>query len=205
MKKYALLLLLPLTFLLSCCGVNKQIEQAKALGKCRFDLVSADSIYLSGVNMNQFKDMDNINIGKLPRLAMGLLSHNVPLDARLILRITNPTGETAAINQFEYKILLKDNEVFNGFISHRVDVPAGGGKTLVPINITTNAYHLITDQQTREAFADLVQNLSGAKNARKSVITIKIKPTLDLGNKDIKYPGYITFDKEISNHMISRK
>ncbi len=197
MKKYTLILFLPIIFLLSRCGVNKQVQQAKALGKCRFELVSADSVYLSGINMGQFKDMDNINIGSLPRLAMGLISKNVPLDARLVLKITNPSGETAAINQFEYKILLKNREIFTGFVNHRIDVSAGGGQTRVPINITANAYHLITDEQTREAFTDLVQNLSGAKNARRSVITIKVKPTLDLGNKEIKYPGYITFDKEI--------
>ncbi len=197
MKKFTLILFLPVLFILSRCGVNKQIEQAKALGKCRFELVSADSIYLSGINMNQFKDADNINIGSLPRLAMGILSRNVPLDARLVLKITNPTGETAAINQFEYKVLLKDNEVFTGYVNHRVEVLAGGGQTRVPINITTNAYHLITDDQTREAFTDLVQNLSGTKNARKSTITIKIRPTVDLGGKALNYPGYITFNKEI--------
>ena len=114
-----------------------------------------------------------------------------------MLKITNPSGETAAINQFEYKILLKNNDVFTGFVNHRIEVSAGGGQTRVPINITTNAYHLITDVQTRDAFSDLVQNLSGAKNVRKSVVTIKVKPTLDLGNKAVSYPGYITFEKEI--------
>ncbi|MGI4751422.1 MAG: hypothetical protein ACRYFB_12385 [Janthinobacterium lividum] len=197
MKKYALLLLLPLTFLLSRCGVNKQVQQAKALGKCRFELVSADSIYLAGINMNQFKDKENINLGSLPRLAMGFISKSIPLDARLTLRITNPTAETAAINQFEYKILLRGSEVFTGFVNHRVEVAPVGGTTRVPIVISTNAYHLLTDEQTRGAFADLVQNLSGAKNSTKTIITIKIRPTLDLGNKEIKYPGYITFEKEI--------
>jgi len=197
MKKYTLLLLLPLTFLLGRCGVNKQIEQAKALGKCRFELVSADSVYLAGVNMKQFEGQDNINLGSLPRLAMGFISKNIPLDARLVLKITNPTAETAAINQFEYKILLKGSEVFTGYVNHKIEVAPVGGQTRVPIVISTNAYHLITDEQTRDAFTDLVQNFSGAKNARKTIITIKIKPTLDLGNKEIKYPGYITFDKEI--------
>ena len=197
MKTFKRILFLPVIFLFCCCGINKQVQQAKALGKCRFELASADSVYLSGINMNQFKDADNINIGSLPRLAMGILSHNVPLDARLVLKISNPTGETAAINQFEYKILLKDNEVFTGYVNHRVEVLAGGGQTRVPINISTNAYHLITDDQTREAFVDLIQNLSGARNSRKSVITIKIRPTVDLGGKALNYPGYITFEKEI--------
>lgn len=196
MKKYALLLL-PLTFLLCRCGVNRQVEQAKALGKCRFELVSADSVYLAGINMKQFEGQNNINLGSLPRLAMGFISKSIPLDARLVLKITNPTAETAAINQFEYRILLRNSEVFTGYVNHRVEVLPVGGETRVPIVISTNAYHLLTDDQTREAFADLVQNLSGSKNARKTIITIKIKPTLDLGNKAIKYPGYITFDKEI--------
>lgn len=177
--------------------MNKQVEQAKALGKCRFELVSADSIYLAGINMNQFRDQNNINLGSLPRLAMGFISKSIPLDARLVLKITNPSAGTAAINQFEYKILLRNSEVFTGYVNHRVEVAPVGGTTRVPIVISTNAYHLITDDQTREAFTDLIQNLSGAKNSRKSVITIKIKPTLDLGNKEIKYPGYITFEKEI--------
>ncbi|RYE35984.1 MAG: hypothetical protein EOP42_05000 [Sphingobacteriaceae bacterium] len=197
MKKYTLLLLLPITFLLSRCGVNKQVEQAKALGKCRFELVSADSVYLAGMNMKQFENQDNINLGSLPRLAMGFISRSIPLDARLVLKITNPTAETAAINQFEYKILLKNSEVFTGFVNHRIEVPPVGGSTRVPIVISTNAYHLITDPQTRDAFADLVQNFSGAKNARKTMVTFKVKPTLDLGNKAVSYPGYITFEKEI--------
>jgi len=197
MKKYVLLLLLPLTFILTRCSVNKQIEQAKALGKCRFELVSADSVYLSGINMNQFKGTDNINLSSLPRLAMGFISKNIPLDARLVLKITNPTAETAAINQFEYKILLKNSEVFTGYVNRRIEVAPVGGQTSVPIVISTNAYHLITDEQTRDAFADLVQNLTGAKNARRTTMTIKIKPTLDLANKAISYPGYITFDREI--------
>ncbi|RYE29615.1 MAG: hypothetical protein EOP42_13970 [Sphingobacteriaceae bacterium] len=197
MKKYTLILLLPILFLLSRCGVNKQVQQAKALGKCRFELVSADSVYLAGVNMKQFEGQNNINLGSLPRLAMGFISKSIPLDARLVLKITNPTAETAAINQFEYKILLRNSEVFTGYVNHRVEVAPVGGTMRVPIVISTNAYHLITDEKTRDAFADLVQNFSGAKNARKSVITIKIKPTLDLGNKSINYPGYITFEKEI--------
>lgn len=197
MKKYTFLFLLPLAFLLSRCGVNKQVEQAKALGKCRFELVSADSVYLAGVNMKQFEGQDNINLGSLPRLAMGFITKSIPLDARLVLKITNPTAETAAINQFEYKILLKNSEVFTGYVNHRVEVAPVGGTTRVPIVISTNAYHLITDEQTRDAFADLVQNFSGAKNARRTIVTIKIRPTLDLGNKEVKYPGYITFEKEI--------
>lgn len=196
MKKHTLILLLPILFLLSRCGVNKQIEQAKNLGNCQFDVVAVDSVNLSGISMNQFKD-EEINLGSLPRLAIGILSRNVPLSAHLELRIMNPTGQTAAIDQFEYKILLRNNEIFNGYVNHKVVVPAGGGQIVVPVHIFANAYQLFADKETHEDFNNLIANLSGAKNVRKSVLTLKIRPTIDLGGQKLNYPGYITFNKEI--------
>lgn len=196
MKKFVLILFLPLLFSLSRCGINKQIEQAKALEKCHFDLVSIDSVNLSGVNINRSENGQEINLTSLPRLAMGLISHNIPLNANVAIRITNETGQTAAIDQFEYKILLKNNEVFNGFVNRKVVVPAGGGQIIVPVHVFGNVYKLIADQQTSQAFGDLISNLSGSTTTPKSVVTFKIRPTLDLGGKAFNYPGYISFDKE---------
>jgi hypothetical protein len=196
MKKFALILFLPLIFLLSRCGINKQVEQAKALGKCHFDLVSVDSINLSGININRSENGQEINLNNLPRLAMGLLSRNIPFRANVALRITNETGQTAAIDQFEYKILLRNNEIFNGFVNRKVVVPAGGGQIIVPIHVFANVYKLIADQQTSQAFGDLISNLSGSTKGAKSVVTFKVRPTIDLGGKAFNYPGYISFDKE---------
>lgn len=196
MKKLALILFLPLLFLLSHCGINKQVEQAKALGKCHFDLVSVDSINLSGININRSEIGQEINLNNLPRLAMGLLSRNIPFHANVALKITNETGQTAAINQFEYKILLRNNEIFNGFVNRKVVVPAGGGQMIVSIYVFANVYKLIADQQTSQAFGELISNLSGSTKGQKSVVTFKIRPTIDLGGQALNYPGYISFDKE---------
>lgn len=197
MKKYASILLLPILFLFSRCGVNKQIEQAKNLGKCQFDIVSVDSVSLAGINMDRFKGADNIDLSSLPRLALGILGRSVPVSAHLELRITNETGQTAAIDQFEYKILLRNNEIFNGYVNNKVVVPAGGGQIVVPVRIFANAYQLFADQQTHEDFSNLIANLSGAKNTHRSILVLKIRPTIDLGGRKLNYPGYITFEKEI--------
>ncbi|QJW88851.1 hypothetical protein HNV11_05370 [Spirosoma taeanense] len=201
MKK-GLILLLALPLLFSQCGVNKQLSQAKALGDCRYSIASADSVYLAGVDIRQFRKLEDINPARFPRLAAGLLTRNVPLDARINLEITNPTNKLAGINQLEYRVLLAGQELFNGFLNQRIEVQPGGGKTQVPVRISANAYQLFTDPKTRDSFTQLVQNMSGNADAKPSKLTIKIKPTLGLGSKQINYPGYITVDQEVTNKIL---
>lgn len=202
MKKILVLVVIALPLLFNQCSVNQQISQAKALGNCRYTLASADSIYLAGVDVREFQKMEDLNLARFPRLAAGLLTRNVPLDARINLDITNPTGKLAGINQLEYKVLLTGQELFNGFLNQRIEVQPGG-KTRVPIRLNTNAYNLISDAKTRDAFTQLVQNMSGKAGTQPSKLTIRIKPTLSLGNKSINYPGYITIDQEVTNKILT--
>ncbi|GAB3991632.1 hypothetical protein GCM10028807_22140 [Spirosoma daeguense] len=202
MKKILFVTLFALPFLFSRCSVNQQLAQAKALGDCRYAIASADSVYLAGIDIREFRKLEDLNFARFPRLATGLLTRNVPLDARVNLEITNPTNKLAGINQLEYRVLLAGQELFNGFLNQRIEVQPGGGKTRVPIRLNTNAYQLITDAKTRDAFTQLVQNLAGASNSQPSKLTIKIKPTLALGNKAINYPGYITIDQDITNKIL---
>ena len=203
MKKglVSFVLALPLLFF-SQCGVNKQISQAKALGDCRYAIASADSVFLAGVDVRQFRKIEDINPARYPRLATGLLTRNVPLDARINLDITNPTNKLAGINQLEYQILLAGQELFNGFLNQRIEVQPGGGKTRVPVRLNANAYQLFTDPKTRDAFTQLVQNFSGAANTQPSKLIIRIKPTLDLGGKQVNYPGYITINQDVTNKIL---
>jgi len=202
MKKGLVLALLVLPLLLSRCGVNKQISQAKTLGDCRYAIASADSVYLAGVDVRQFRKLEDINPARYPRLAAGLLTRNVPLEGLINLDITNPTNKLAGINQLEYRILLAGQELFTGFLNQRIEVQPGGGKTSVPVRLSANAYQLFTDPKTRDSFMQLVQNFSGAADAQPSKLTIRIKPTLDLGGKQINYPGYITINQDVTNKIL---
>ena len=203
MKKSLVFLLAALPLIFSRCSVNNQISQAKTLGDCRYTIASADSVYLAGIDVQQFRKIEDLNPVRYPRLAAGLLTRNVPLDARLNIDITNPTNKLAGINQLEYRILLAGQELFNGFLNQRIEVLPGGGKTRVPVRLNTNAYQLLTDSKTRDAFTQLVQNLSGAAGTQPSKLTIKIKPTLDLLGKQVNYPGYITIDQDVTNKILT--
>lgn len=190
-----------LVLVFSQCSVNRQITQAKALGDCKFNITSADSVYLSGIDVRKLKNLEDLNPMRYPQLATGFLAKSIPVSARLNIDITNPTNKTAAIDQLEYKILLAQQELFNGFVNQRIEVAPGGGTTRVPIKLNANVYQLIADEKTRSAFTDLVRNMSGSEGTKSSKLTIKIKPTLALGNKKIDYPGYITVDQEVTSKM----
>ena len=200
--------LLAATILMTGCGVNRQIQEAKTLGDCKYAVGVVDSVYVAGYDVEAFRDIngpEDINPLKYPRLATSLLAKNVPLSARLYLDVTNPTNRPAALNQLEYRILLVNNEFANGTINQRIEVAPNGGKTRVPILLNTNVYRLLTDQNTRSAFVGLIRNLAGDQRMTPTTVTLKVKPTMTLGNKVVRYPGFITVDKQITSTTLSER
>jgi hypothetical protein len=183
----------------SACAINKQVSQIKALEDCKYEIASADSITIANIDVRKFLGKEEIDLGKMPRLAFAFLRKNVPLKARLNLSISNPSNRLAAINQFEYKVLIKNRELAGGFVNQKVFISPNGGSTMVPIQINSNVYEVLSDDKVRDAVTDFFIGAEDNRKENKGVLTIKIKPTLDLGNRQIKYPGYITIDKEISS------
>ena len=188
------------------CGVGRQVSEAKTFGECKYDIASVDSVYLAGIDIREFRNLKSFNdfdLARYPGLAMGLLRKNLPLDLRVNLDITNPTNRKAAINQLEYKVLLSDSELFNGYLSQLIEVMPGTGKTRVPIRLNANAYQLISSDETRDKFINMVLALTGKSDAKPTKFTVKVKPTLDLAGKQVNYPGYITFEKEVTSQMLT--
>jgi hypothetical protein len=205
MKKLLILTLLVLPALFYQCGVSRQIGEAKTLGDCKYNIISADSMLVAGYDVREFRNirkLEDFNPIKYPRLAAGLLTRNIPFGAKINLEITNPTLKLAALNQLEYRVLLAGKELANGFINQRIEVPSAGGKTVVPVHLKTNAYDLLTDPTTRDAFTNVLRNLSGEQGSTPTKVTIKIKPTLDLFNKAVNYPGYITIEQDLTGKML---
>lgn len=198
MKKI-IILSLALVSLMGCTGLNRQVSQIKALEDCKYEIGSADSISVANVNVKDLIGKDKLDLVKMPRLALALLRKNVPLKARINLVINNPSNQLAAINQFEYKVLIKNRELAGGFVNQKIAVNPNGGTTTVPIQINSNIYHVLSDDKAMDAIYDFLIGAGEDDKERKGDFTVKIKPTLDFGNKQIQYPGYITIDKEISS------
>ena len=179
------------------CGVSGKIN---LLEQCRFDIKSADSVYVAGRDITRQIKTGTFDLGSVPELAIGLLRKDIPLRARINLGIENPGSKPIEINQFDYIILFKGQELVNGSTEKRIDINPEG-TTLVPIQIRANIYSILSDKNTREEIFSYLRGTNGRENLQKSLISIKIRPSIMVGKKLIKYPGYITIDKELSSSM----
>jgi hypothetical protein len=204
MKKIIIYLLAPVAIGLAFagCSINKQVQQIKALENCVYEIASADSIYLAHTNVTKLVNDGQFDLNKMPGIAIAVLRQNIPLEARLNLRIKNPSNELAAINQFEYKVLIKDQEIANGFVNRKVEVPALGGVTMVPVMLNSNIYSFLSNGKTLNDISDFITGGKTGNAEKKSMITIKFKPTIQSGNKLVAYPGWITINKEVSSKIL---
>lgn len=181
---------------ITACGVNRQTREIKALGKCKYDLKSIDSIYVAGVALNKIINQNTIDLSAAPGIALGLLRKNIPFEGRVNLAIDNPTTNKASINQFEYIVLLQQKQLAEGVVNQKVSVGAGES-VVVPVTLKANVYELLTNGQLEDTFRALKSDKEDV-----GLLTIKIKPVIYVAGAAIKYPGYITIDKKISRSIL---
>ncbi len=178
----------------SSCGVSRKIS---LLEQCKYDIKSADSVYFAGKDITRQIKTGTFDLGSIPELAIGLIRKDIPLRARLNLGINNTGSKAIEINQFDYIILFKGQELVNGTTDRRIDIKPDE-TTIVPIIIRANIYSILSDKNTRQ---EIFSYLRGANSTKNSLISIKIRPSIRVGNKLIKYPGYITIDQEMNHNM----
>jgi len=108
-----------IVFISSGCGVSRKIS---LLEQCRYDLKSADSVYFAGRDVSRQIKTRTFDLGSIPELAIGLIRKDIPLSARLNIGINNPGSKAIEINQFDYIILFKGQELVNGTTERRINV-----------------------------------------------------------------------------------
>jgi hypothetical protein len=178
----------------SSCGVSRKIS---LLEQCQYNIKSADSVYFAGRDITRQIKTGTFDLGSIPELTIGLLRKDIPLKARINLGINNPGSKAIEINQFDYIISFKGQELVNGTTDRRIDINPDE-TTTVPIIIRANIYSILSDKNTRQ---EIFSYLRGTNSTKNSLISIQIRPSIRVGNKLIKYPGYITIDQEINNNI----
>jgi len=199
MKRIVLFSLLVVA--VSGCGINRQAQQIKALEKCTYKITSADEITVGGTDVKKLFEGQEINLASLPGLAFGLLRKDVPLKARLNLEVKNPSGVDAAINQFEYKILINNADLAEGVVNQEVNV-AAGQSTVVPVDMVVNLYPFVSNSKVMGQISEFIKAGKNGGAEKKGLLTLKIRPSIKVGNSLVKYPGFITIDKEISSKIL---
>ena len=198
-RKLFLFCLAAIVFL--CCGLNKQARQLQALEKCDYQLVSADSIYLAGTNITRMLQTKNFELAKLPTVALAFLRKDIPLEARVKLSISNPSTDLAAINRFDYIVLIKDQQIANGSVNQKVTISPGSSVT-VPVFVNSNIYTFLSNGKTMSQIIEFIQGGDSSATEQKGTVTIKIRPTIEVGEKLVQYPDYITIKREVSSKIL---
>lgn len=188
---------------LSACNVNKQVNEIKTLGKCEFAITSIEKIEVSGNDLKGIVQTGEINLANIPALALGFLSHNIPVKTNFTLKIKNPTENKAAINQFDYKLFINQQQLVEGTMNDKIEI-LPDQDVLVPLEFSFNIYEFLANDAIRRDIQDFLKT-SRSGEAKAAQLTIKIKPGILIGNKLIKYPSFINIEKTLQNDVFLNK
>ncbi len=198
MNKLLLICLLAITC--TSCGISRQTQQLKALEDCDYKITGANTITLAGTDVKKLIGSKTIDLSSLPGLAFGYLKKDIPLKANLQVEISNPSSALAAINNFDYIILVNKQELVSGTIDQRINIEAGKSVT-VPIQMNANIYPFLSNQSIMKDISDFLGSTTTG-NEKKGLVTLKIRPSVMVGGALVKYPGFITIDKEVSSKIL---
>lgn len=174
------------------CAINRQ--QIDALGKFNYTVESLQDIRLAGRDMDNYTGKDGVNLSSLPGIAMAMLRKDLPLEARINMKVDNPTKTTTKINSFRYLIEIDGNPLFEGTVDENLNL-ASGQSTVVPLTFKANIFGT-----TQEKGIDNVLNELFTRKGE-GFLVLKIKPSMRIGNSNIYYPGYITVDRNLAKSI----
>ena len=169
------------------CNFLKEIS---TLGKCEFRVTTLVDPEIAGVDVSQIRSFTDLNLIDMGIISASMLKGDLPLSFTLNVEARNPNPVMAALNSLEYLAFIDDVEVARGNLDRRIEIPANGGVTTIPMRLNTDLIDILK-KDSRQALVNFGLNLADAGN-RPTRVSIKVKPTILVGAMEINYPGYFT-------------
>jgi len=186
---------------LAGCGIGQQAQEMKTLADCTYRIVQVNSILISGTDVKKLISERDMSLTNIPSLALGFINKNIPLKADLSIEISNPTDKYAAINYFDYEILINKQKLTEGSINQRIDVAPKGVQEL-KLQLNKNVYEFLVNDSIRN---DIQQFIAGTnQSTKKTYITIRVKPAILIADRLVHYPGFIDIQRELNNEFLLR-
>lgn len=194
-------ILLLVAFLGYSCSVGQQAKEIKTLADCKYTITRVDEIYISGTNIQKLIADRDFNMTNMPSLALGFLSKSIPLRANIHVTIDNPTDNAAAIEYFDYEILINNRSFTQGTVDQTIHI-LPNGKQDVELPFQTNIYEFLKNDSIRNDIQNFILASQQPSVEKKASVTLKIKPAIVIGDKLFKYPGFISIDRELSSNLL---
>ena len=176
------------------CSFLKEIS---TLGKCEFRVTTLEDPEIAGVDVSKVRSFTDLNFADMGIISASMLKGDLPLSFTLNVEVRNPNPAMAALNGLEYLAFIDDVEVASGQLDRRIEIPANGGITTVPLRLNTDLIDIMK-KDSRQALVNFGLNLADAGN-RPTRVSIKVKPTILVGAMEIDYPGYFTVKHDFTS------
>ena len=192
MKKIIAVLILFVS--LTGCSI---LAELTALSKCEFSFHSAQDPVISGVDVMRIQDYSDLTFLDGQRIVANILQKRLPFGITANVEVRNPGPVTAALNYIEWIAFIDDVQVSTGRIDQRVEIPGNGGTALVPVRIETDLFQYLQGDNPK-TMLNFALNLVDA-GGQPTRLSMKIKPSVYVGNTLVPYPDYFTISKSFSS------
>ncbi len=152
---------------------------------------------IAGVDISNIHSFTDLNFVDMGIISSSFLRGDLPLSFTLNVEVRNPNPAMAALNGLEYLAFIDDVEVARGQLDRRIEIPANGGITTIPLRLSTDLIDILK-KDSRQALVNFGLNLADAGN-RPTRVSIKVKPTILVGAMEINYPGYFTVKHDFTS------
>jgi LEA14-like dessication related protein len=181
-------------FALYSCSYLKELS---ALKECEFRVGTMENPLLAGVDISKIVTAKDYSINQTSKITRSILQGKLPLSFVLNVEVKNPNKKNASLNKLEYLAFIDDVQIAAGTMEEHVVIPSGGGIANIPLKVETDIFDLLKKEPIN-TLLNYTLNLSddGDRPVR---VSIKIKPRIQIGNKDRVYPGYLTINQDFSS------
>ena len=186
-----LLIFTAIVIMIPACAI---LSELTALTKCEFSFHSAQDPLVCGIDVNSRQSFTDFSFLDGQKIAANILNGTLPFHITANIEVKNPGVSTAAVNSIQWITFIDDIQVAQGTVSDRVEVAPSGGVSMIPIRIQTDLFEYLEGDNPR-TMLNFALNLVDAGN-QPTRLSMKIKPSVLIGNQPVVYPGFFTISKE---------
>lgn len=183
-------------FLVAISGIllSCKPKEIKTFLKCEFKLQKIENMSLAGVDIENVKTIKDLNFLEAAKITSASMSESLPINFDLVILAKNPNQQKAAVNKLEWVAMVDDVKLLEGIIDKPIEIEAGADSVPIVLNVNSDLKEVFS-KESAGSLIGLALNLMN-KSSNESKITLKIRPFITIGKKNIAYPGYINLNKE---------
>lgn len=196
-RKLSVICLMALPMLFSgCAALKKQLGELQNFSKCQFRIRQVANIQLAGVNVQNIRRVTDLNLSQAASLGAAYLQKSMPLAFDLNVQGRNPTSGNAALNGFDYVLLIDGQEMLRGSQPQRFSM-SPNGTAEVPMRIQLDVFRLLSGK-SKDALINFGLALAN-QNGEPARVKLRFKPYFVIAGQNYPWPSFIEIGKDFKS------